>query len=176
MTPWRLSKLVALTQGSKSAAEYAACFQEIMGHTNFSDADLQVHFHSGLNPATQLLLAQGTLDVATHPTTLDQLITRIVALEAHITSITSRGPTATPHNTLSMRHDPYTMEIDATHTTSRGCTCKDYMAAMGCHCFRCGAEGHSKRNCTTMQGITCPYCSRRGHKETVCQDKFMGLV
>ena len=168
-------ELVALTQGKQSAAEYAARFQEIAGRTNFSDADLQVRFRSGLNPATQLLLAQGTLDAATRPTTLDELIARIVALEAHIASITGRGPTVNPPNTSSTRRDPYAMEIDATRTTGRGRTREDYFAAMSRRCFGCGGEGHSKRDCTATQKIICPYCGRRGHKEAVCQDKFTGV-
>jgi len=57
-------KLASVQQGNKSVTNYAAQFQEIAGHTNFSDTNLQVCFHTGLNPASQMLLMQGTLDEA----------------------------------------------------------------------------------------------------------------
>ena len=44
-----VSKLVAFSQGKMLAAEYAACFQEVASHANFSDDDLKTCFRMGLN-------------------------------------------------------------------------------------------------------------------------------
>ncbi|KAF5346637.1 hypothetical protein D9758_013205 [Tetrapyrgos nigripes] len=69
--------------------------------------------------------------------------------------------------------NPYTMDIDATHT-GNGKTCEDYLCAMQNHCYGCGAPGHMKPQCNHKEA-KCNYCAWKGHLDCVCKDKFMGL-
>lgn len=72
--------------------------------------------------------------------------------------------------------DPYAMDVDATRTTtSTGNTREAFLARMRGRCFGCGSQSHVKLSCP-HQDTACRYCARKGHLESVCQDKFLGLA
>jgi len=167
-------ELDSVRQGTKTIADYAARFQAVAGRTNFSSADLMARFRQGLNEQSRNLVALGTLDEASRPTTLDGLVRKAVALEAHMTAASGRG--AAPFGASPPpRRDPYAMEIDATRS-SNGRTVEEFKRLMRGRCYGCGGQGHNKRDCETTKGRICAYCERPNHKETVCQDKFMGVA
>ncbi|KAJ3735581.1 hypothetical protein DFJ43DRAFT_1058411, partial [Lentinula guzmanii] len=86
-------------------------------------------------------------------------------------------PTMTGRN-LGTSHTPsppsnsYAMDVDATHTS--GNSRESFVVQMRGRCYGCGAQNHEKKNCSYKDTV-CRYCGRRGHLESVCQDKFMGL-
>jgi hypothetical protein len=59
------------------------------------------------------------------------------------------------------------MDVDAT----RGM--QEYFCFMRGKCFGCGSKDHTKKDGHHERDL-CPYCKRVGHKETVCQDRFVG--
>ena len=158
-------ELNKVSQGSKGVAEYAARFQEIAARTGYSAADLMARFKQGLSEKSRYHLALATL--AKEPTTLEELIKVVVHNEAHLRNYTD-NPRSAP------TRDPYAMDIDATRpAVGNGRTYEDFKAAMRRRCFGCGSATHEKASCTS-RNARCNYCSRTGHLETVCQDKFLG--
>ncbi|EIW73870.1 hypothetical protein CONPUDRAFT_68232 [Coniophora puteana RWD-64-598 SS2] len=167
-----------LSQGTLGVADYAARFQDLASRTGYSDADLRVHFYARLSNAikTQLLpveLAHGK------PTDLNTLVKRackaqdlLDELRMETGGYASRRYGNTPQAAPRPAADPYAMEVDATRT-GNGKTREEFQRAMTGRCFGCGSKEHLKRD-GNHQTDRCGYCSRTGHKETVCEDKYLG--
>ena len=157
----------------QSVAEYSQVFKDIGDRSGLSDIDLRERFHSGLLPeiCQNLIIVNIAQGLAK---SLDEAIKRAVSVDTYLHDPTmtnrhsSRSQTSTSHTS-----DPYSMDIDASRT-SNGNTRDSFIARMRGRCYGCGSQSHEKRGCP-HKDTTCRYCARRGHLETVCQDKFMGL-
>lgn len=159
-------KLQQLTQGSKTASQYAQRFQELASKTGFSDEDLRHRFTTGLTPALRRDLA--VVEAAnTRSDTLDKLVERAVKLDFDIRGATE-GSTASGGG-----RDSNAMEVDATRTDGVR-THNDYMNAMRGKCFGCAQTGHVKANCTHRTS-QCPHCNRQGHILSACEDRYRGF-
>lgn len=161
-------ELEGITQGGKNVAEYAARFQEVSGRTGFSDADLMTRFRRGLKPDPRKWLALATLN--NQPTTLDTLIKQAVQCDFHMRDTTNdyRGSSQS-----SSSRDPYAMDIDASRVGPSGRSQDDFRAQMRGRCYGCGSKAHTKAN-GNHDSTKCAYCTRTGHIEAVCMDKFLG--
>jgi len=168
-------ELEGIFQGGKTAPEYAARFQEIAARTGFSDVDLMNRFRRGLNKDTRQHLAVASL--VKEVTTLDELVALTTECDFKMRSYTSEGRRSNNYTNYSpptATHDPYAMEIDANRTSpDNGRTIEEYRAAMKGKCYGCGGLGHNKA-AGNHGSLRCAYCSRMGHMDTVCQDRWMG--
>ena len=108
--------------------------------------------------------------------TLDNAIKRAISVDTYLCNPTlndrhySHTSTSTPPRSTA---DPYAMDISAM-CNGNGKTREEFISRMRGRCYGCGAQTHEKRNCPHKE-TTCRYCSRKGHLEVVCQDRFMGL-
>ena len=59
------------------------------------------------------------------------------------------------------------MDIDGTHSREA------FIKSMAGKCFGCSSTPHNKCNGNHERDI-CAWCGRTGHREAVCQSKFMG--
>ena len=157
----------------QSVAEYSQVFKDIGDRSGLSDIDLRERFHSGLLPVIRqnliiVNIAQGLAK------SLDEAIKCAVLVDTYLHDPTmtnrhsSRSQTSTSHTS-----DPYSMDIDAS-CTGNGNTRDSFIAHMRGRCYGCGSQSHEKQSCP-HKDTTCHYCAQRGHLESVCQDKFMGL-
>ncbi|KAF5351407.1 hypothetical protein D9757_014519 [Collybiopsis confluens] len=159
----------------QSAAEYSQHFKDVGGRTGLSDADLLGRFQSSLLPEIRRNLVIVNIAQGRAPT-LEEAIRRAISIDVFLRDPSmkdrsSQRPAAFTHTPA----DPYAMEIDANSTRpSNGNTREGFMAPMRGRCYGCGSQSHEKRNCTHKEA-TCHFCARKGHLESVCQDKFMGL-
>lgn len=168
--------LRALWQGSKTVPEYAAKFKELMSRTGYSAADLRDRFYEHL--------ASGIKDELVHTArpigTLDELLTVATDLDVRLRqrraekareqgkSVPSpRLPTTTTTAAPFIAKDPNAMDIDGTHSREA------FIKSMTGKCFGCGSTAHNKRDGNHERDI-CAWCGRTGHREVVCQSKFMG--
>ena len=161
-------ELDALSQGSRTVAEYAARFQEIHPRTDLSDTDLRVRFRGGLtqNAKTWLTLAE----IVKEPANLDELITMASNIDYKMRGVGKDAGKAVAAPTAK---DPYAMEVDASRPGPSGRTREDFLRQMRGRCLGCGSADHSKRD-GGHGSSKCNYCGRLGHKEQVCQDRFLG--
>jgi hypothetical protein len=162
-----------LQQGkNQKVAEYAQVFKDVGSRTGLSDRDLLSRFYGGLHKEIRknivvTNIAQGVAK------TLDEAIKRAIAVDTYL-----RDPSMNDqHSSRSLAPanpapDPYAMDISAAQT-SNGKTRDDFLARMRRRCYGCGSQSHEKKNCPHRE-TTCRYCSRKGHLEAVCQDKFTG--
>ncbi|KAK1215137.1 hypothetical protein PQX77_022273 [Marasmius sp. AFHP31] len=146
-----IRELEQMKQGSKAVTLYCQDFRDVGAKTGLSDADLTIHFQSGLSPED-----------------LDDLEDRSCraerALEAEGLS-THKCTKAT------------TTTISVTQTApvgGNGKTHKDFMRVMRNCCYGCGATDHTKAQGNHDQE-QCHHCKRFGHCMSICQDKFLGL-
>ena len=174
-------ELATIVQGKKTVAEYAARFQQVSGRTGYGDTDLMSRFKAGLSKDSRLWLTMASLH--SKPQNFTDLVKRAMECDAEMRNL-HRNPRATQPAV-----DPYAMEIDATHTAgSRGSrggqnqpapqgngrTREEFLRLMRGRCFGCGDSGHIKAD--GNHGRTkCNYCSRLGHQQNVCQDRFLGF-
>ena len=162
-----LSKLV---QGNATVPQFAARFLEIANRSGYSDVDLMYRFKQGLN------------DKARHYLTLALLVKKADNLKdliklASDSEFLMREETANRRITpVTAGPDPMAMDIDATRAQAgpSGKSRLDFLQAMKGKCFGCGSTGHTKKD-GNHGSIKCTYCSRFGHYERVCQDRYMGL-
>lgn len=169
-----------LTQGPKqTVAEYAALFQQISPRTTLGPVDLMERFQKGLNAdaKARLTLAMIARDKKDHPTTLERLVRLAVdtdnAFRIHNTDFSRMLSTASARQPP---RDPWAMDIDATRVsrpTPSGRTVEDFRKQMRGRCYGCGSTGHLKTACSFAH-TQCNYCKRLGHKDAVCQDRFLG--
>ena len=167
-------ELVQLTQGRKTVAQYAADFQEIAGRTKWSDGDLKDRFEDGLADAVHEWLSIAKL--TKEPKTLQELIDLASRWDYSIRNSRARGTAPRPQ-TRTAPVDPMAMEIDASRpspTGPNGRSYEDFVKAMRGKCFGCGGGGHRRRDCTRAN-TTCSFCSRKGHHDKICRDRFMGF-
>ena len=159
----------------QTIAEFAQNFKDVGSRSGLSDLDLREKFNSSLPKEIRrnlmvINMAQGLA------LTLDDAIKRAISVDTYL-----RDPTLNdrhyPHTSTSTppqsTADPYAMDISATRN-GNGKTREEFISRMRGRCYGCGAQTHEKRNCPHKE-TTCRYCSRKGHLEAVCQDRFMGL-
>jgi len=168
-------ELTTITQGKKTVAEYAARFQQVASRTGYSDADLMSRFKANLCDNSKVWLSVATF--RNKPKDLDTLIAIATECDAdmrNVKSDTRSAPTAAV--------DPNAMEIDATRTQAtrrpsapgpNGRTREEFTRLMRGRCYGCGDTRHIK-SAGNHGGEKCNYCARMGHRETVCQDRFLG--
>ncbi|KAK1217880.1 hypothetical protein PQX77_019449 [Marasmius sp. AFHP31] len=169
-----IRELEQMKQGNKAVTLYCQDFRDAGAKTGLSDADLMIHFRSGLNPEVKKLLV--TMDLAQGDLKdLDDLEDRSCraerALEAE--GFSTRRRTETHTTTISA-----TVPTHATQTNpvgGNGKTREDFMRAMRNHCYGCGATNHTKAQGNHGQE-QCHHCKRFGHHTSVCQDKFLGRM
>lgn len=168
--------LRALWQGSKTVPEYAAKFKELMSRTGYSAADLRDRFYEHLASSIKDELVHtarpiGTLDeLLTVATELDVRIRQRRAEKAREQGKSVPSPRLPPTTTSAApfaAKDPNAMDIDGTHSREA------FIKSMTGKCFGCGSTAHSKRDGNHERDI-CAWCGRTGHREVVCQSKFMG--
>ena len=176
--------LRTLYQGSKTVPEYTARFQEVAPRTGYSEADLRDRFYEHL--ATKV---KDELVHTERPTkSLSELIkvasdvdTRIRQRATEKARELGKAPPASSNRTFTFSapaptapsRDPNAMDVDAAKM-GNGKTRFDYLRWMTGKCFGCGATDHTKAQGNHSREI-CGHCHRLGHKEEVCQDKFMGI-
>jgi hypothetical protein len=167
--------LRTLYQGSKTVPEYT---------TGYSEADLRDRFYEHL--ATKV---KDELVHTERPTkTLSDLIkvasdidTRVRQCATEKARELGKTPPAPSNRTFTFSvptptapsRDPNAMDVDAAKM-GNGKTRLDYLRWMTGKCFGCGATDHTKSQGNHTREI-CGHCHRLGHKEEVCQDKFMGI-
>ena len=168
-------ELDRLTQGNRPVPEYSARFQEIAGRTGLSDIDLISRFKNGLSSESRLWFGMATL--ISEPKTLAEVVKLANSADFKMRSAQGKLKEPTPAQRYSPARDPFAMEIDATRSRPgpSGRTREDYLQAMRGRCFGCGSKDHVKKD-GNHSGVQCRYCSRQGHLEQVCQDKFMGFT
>lgn len=160
---------------TKGVAEYASLFQEIAARTGFSDTDLMERFYIGLKE--QIKDSLMTIGMVQEPEDLKDLIRQASRIDQRFKERQGERPQFGGYKPKSTP-DPYAMDIDATRPSGRvqngnGKTHEDYQKAMYGRCYGCGSRDHVKMQ-GNHGGITCSYCHRRGHFQSVCQDKFLG--
>lgn len=176
--------LWALWQGKQTVAEYAAKFKEVMGRTGYSEADLHDRFYKHLSTEVKDALVHTEKPIAT----LAQLEAVAVQVDNRIRHRKAErareqgrtlpksfnpGYTSAPVTPFTPAKDPNAMEIDATRTGPNGRTTADFLKAMNGRCFGCGSASHQKKDGKHERDV-CGYCRRVGHRESVCQNKWMG--
>lgn len=176
--------LRTLFQGSKTVPEYTARFQEVAPRTGYSEADLRDRFYEHL--ATRV---KDELVHTERPTkTLIDLIkvasdidTRVRQRATEKAREQGKAPPVSSNRTFTFSapapttpsRDPNAMDVDASRM-GNGKSRFDYLRWMTGKCFGCGATDHTKAQGNHSREI-CGHCNRLGHKEEVCQDKFMGI-
>lgn len=173
-------KLRLLWQGKKTVPEYAARFKETMARTGYSEADLRDRFYEHLSPAMKDELVHTERPIKK----LDDLITVATAMDIRLRARASekareqgRTPVPTPKFTpappvATPFKDPNAMDIDATRGPN-GKSKFDFLSAMKGRCFGCGSSQHNKRDGGHERDL-CSWCLRTGHKDSVCQDRYLG--
>lgn len=160
----------------QSVAEFAQIFKDVGGRTGLSDLDLLNRFNQHLLPEIRrnivlVNIAQGLAK------TLDEAIKRAVSIDTYLRDPTLKDRSSNRSNTAPTpaSRDPYAMEVDANTTRAgNGNTRDGFISRMRGRCYGCGSQSHEKKSCPHKE-VTCHYCSRKGHLESVCQDKFLGL-
>ena len=171
-------KIKALRQGKSTVPEYAARFKELMSRTGYSENDLRDRFYDHLAGNIKDLLVGSERphkrlnDLILVATDIDVRLRERQAEKAReqgrpVPTIT-RPATSAPF----ANKDPNAMEIDATKGPN-GKSRFDFLRAMTGKCFGCGSPDHAKKDGQHDREI-CKWCSRAGHREGVCQDKFLG--
>ena len=168
-------EMEALKHGNRSVALFCAEFRQIWERTGLSETDAMVRFKRKLNERDRTWLNLSSL--VKKPATLAELTDQVIANEQTMTDTTkpsssSRYSAPAP---AAAAADPYAMDIDATSTKPgpSGRSLADFQQAMRGRCYGCGSTAHIKRD-GGHGGVQCPWCRRMGHKENVCQDKFLG--
>ncbi|KAK1217371.1 hypothetical protein PQX77_019970 [Marasmius sp. AFHP31] len=166
-------ELEHMKQGSKAVTIYSQDFRHAGAKTGLSNANLIIHFQSGLNPEVKKLLV--TMDLAQGDLKdLDNLEDRSCRAE--------RALEAEGFSTQKCTETTTTTTINATSTTnatqtnpvgSNGKTREDFMRAMRNRCYGCGVTDHTKAQGNHGQE-QCHHCKHFGHCTSVCQDKFLG--
>jgi hypothetical protein len=159
------------TQGSDSVANYAGKFQQIAERTRYSDEDKMARFYDGLSSKAKDLM--NLASVLKEPKTLAETIETAVKLEFKMRKNPNTQQSA-PSQPRAPAKDPYAMEIDASRPGPSGKSREDFFQVMRSHCFGCGGKGHSKSQCN-RKDVNCRYCARRGHNDSICQDRYLGL-
>lgn len=147
-----------------------------MSRTGYSAADLRDRFYEHLASSIKDKLVHttrpiGTLnEFLTVATELDVRICQHRAEKARKQGKSVPSPQFLPTATSAapfVAKDPNTMDIDGTHSREA------FIKSMTGECFGCGSTAHSKRDSNHEREL-CAWCERTGHREVVCQSKFMG--
>lgn len=180
--------LRALWQGRLTVAEYAAKFKEHAGRTGYSEADLHDRFYEHLSTEVKDALVHTEKPIATLADlekVAVQVDYRIRQRKAEKAREQGRSTTAPkvhapvpsmPHISPFVAKDPNAMDIDATRLDRKGPngrTVQEFLTAMNGKCFGCGSTAHTKVNGNHDRDL-CGWCRRIGHREGVCQSKWMG--
>ena len=174
-----LLELDNLKQGTDRQSAHKLCtkFQEIFPRTGLGEQDGIVRLTAKLHRDDQMWLLMNQLGNAKEPTTLDELVGRIINNE--FTMRTRPGQmnqhsssNTTPASATSIPADPMAMQVDASRTPHR--SLNDFREVMKGRCYGCGQRGHVKTACRFKE-TQCNYCKRKGHIQGACQDRFMGL-
>lgn len=174
-------RLKALRQTGTVAA-YIAEFEQLMGRTGFSENDLRDRMNDGLSEK----IKDALVPYGQPTTTFAELKAAALALDARLIQrriekdlAKGKTPSYTAYQPIAQQthitpfqapaRDPNAMDIDATRTRTR----EEFLKSMTGKCFGCGSTAHVKANGAHERDI-CTWCGRTGHRETVCQNKFMG--
>jgi Retrotransposon gag protein len=164
------AEIRGIRQGKSTVAQYAQKFQDLGSRTGFSDADLRERFYAGLNANIRLHLVSIDLGQG-KAKTLEEAVTRACTVDTALHDPSLHLPSQKHYNSTTT--DPNAMDIDATRM-GNGNTRESFLQKMRGRCFGCGSADHIKGACN-WKNESCRYCTRQGHVERVCQDKFMGL-
>lgn len=176
------AQLEKLRQGAReSVSNYAAKFTDIASRTDLEDSGKKSYFLRGLLPGAKMwyAIADGVAPAGEKAKTFLEAKRRAIEMD-----VAANSPLVTSTTTPVV--DPYAMDVDTINAAripvaaAAAATNNDndrgaYMRSMGGRCFGCGMGGHSRRDpeCRAKQA-TCHYCGRKGHYETICEDKFCG--
>ncbi|KAG2006383.1 hypothetical protein CC2G_002703 [Coprinopsis cinerea AmutBmut pab1-1] len=170
------AQLEALTQGKKSASQFAAEFMEVFPRTGLSQKDGMARFRRKLNNRDRIMLdlIVVTKPADSKPKTLQDYCD--IVNENDFTFSSGSTPFSAPSATRSTpARDPFAMDIDATRVGPNGKSRDDFLRAMRGRCFGCGSTSHVKKD-GNHGSLRCNYCQRMGHSSNVCQDKYMGVT
>jgi hypothetical protein len=171
-----IAQLRKLKQGPRqSMTEHAAKFREIAGRTQIQGQGLRQMFLESITATARNNFSFGEsliVDATNKADTLEKIITRCIAQDVALNNPALNLGRGQHSTNTAPAPDPMAMDVDATRT---GNTRQDFLNNMNGKCFGCGRTGHRARTdeCRAKD-TTCRYCSRVGHYEIVCQDKFMG--
>lgn len=163
-------KIEHLKQGSQTLPAYAAEFSAVGALTGYNDVDLMRRFRRGLNPhfSEKLAIRGGRYD------TLEALIRAANELYQDLYEETRRHGNGGPRDSHARYTSDVPMEVDAMRPGSNNARF-DWLKSMRGRCYGCGSLAHTKAACPVVKpGALCGYCSREGHVQAVCQDKFTG--
>jgi hypothetical protein len=171
-----IGQLRRLKQGPKqSMAEHAAKFREIAGRTQITGQGLRQMFLESITKKARESFSYGESlikDPVNKATTFDKIITRCIAQDYALNDPSMDLGRGQHSSSSTSAPDPNAMDVDASRT---GPTVQDWRSRMRGKCFGCGRTGHSAGTDECRgKNIVCRYCSRTGHYETVCLDKFVG--
>ncbi|KAG2007367.1 hypothetical protein CC2G_015061 [Coprinopsis cinerea AmutBmut pab1-1] len=170
------AQLEALTQGKKSASQFAAEFMEVFPRTGLSQKDGMARFRRKLNNRDRIMLdlIVVTKPADSKPKTLQDYCD--IVNENDFTFSNGSTPFSAPSATRTTpARDPFAMDIDATRVGPNGKSRDDFLRAMRGRCFGCGSTSHVKKD-GNHGSLRCNYCQRMGHSSNVCQDKYMGVT
>ncbi|KAG2011156.1 hypothetical protein CC2G_011305 [Coprinopsis cinerea AmutBmut pab1-1] len=167
------AELEALKQGSQSASQFAAKFQEVFPRTGLSEKDGIARFRRKLNERDRTLLDFRIVAKDQKPTTLQEYCDIVNENDFTFHGTHTSFLTPSTSTRAAPARDPYAMDIDATRTGPNGRSREEYLQAMRGRCFGCGSTAHVKKD-GNHGSLRCNYCHRMGHSEKVCQDRFMG--
>ncbi|EEB88902.1 hypothetical protein MPER_13073 [Moniliophthora perniciosa FA553] len=159
-----------------------AKFKELMSRTGYSEADLRDRFYDHMSGRIKDELVHTARPIGT----LEELIEVAIDLDVRIrqrdaekarrpaaTTMPAAPPPVPRPSAPSIApfappaRDPNAMEVDATKSRL------DWIRAMTGKCYGCGSTQHTKANGGHEREI-CGHCTRAGHREAVCFDKWAG--
>lgn len=131
-------QLLSLTQGNKTAAEYALTFRTLAAQTDWVESTLKTLFRKGLTMELQSELA-----CRDEGRTLTEYIDLAIQVDNLIRSRRSVRPLQLYHHETPTQHEP--MQIGVTHITPE----ERERRIQHRLCLYCGQSGHMKFACPT---------------------------
>ena len=161
-----------------TVANYLQEFGQIQGRTGYSEDDLRDRFYDGLSTYIKDTLASSDRKIDTMQRLREAALDIDKRKNARdLEKLLEKGkapfvpfwrqnaqPRVTP-----FAKDPNAMDIDASLTRNLF----EFQNAMRGKCYGCGSTEHTKANGNHERDI-CSWCGKTGHREAVCQAKYLG--